>query len=358
MQFGVFDHMEQPTPSVDAGVGDGLGALYEDRLQLLEFAEDAGFARYHKAEHHFTVLDSAPSAMVFFAAASQRTKRIRLGSLASLLPFYNPLRLIEEICAVDHLTGGRLDVGAGKGISPIEHAIWGNDPEAAVARTREVLGILRAGLSTSRLSHAGDGFVFQDAPLVMAPVQKPHPPIWWPGNAEFAGAHRLNTVVAGPQAAVKAQVARYRELVAACEDDWNPGVRMPVVGAMRHIFVGPSRRAALERAREAWRAYDLNLASLWRARGVTPVGSPTFDGDLDRALAANLVVAGAADDVVAHVRSLRDEARLDYFVGAFAWGDLTRDEYMASMALFADAVIRPLGDGHCEQDGLSLQDPS
>ncbi|HWF01388.1 MAG TPA: LLM class flavin-dependent oxidoreductase [Caulobacteraceae bacterium] len=342
MQFGIFDHMEQLAPRPGEGPGEGLGALYEERLRMLEFADAAGFARYHKAEHHFTVLDSAPSAMLFFAAASQRTKRIRLGSLASLLPFYHPLRLIEEICAIDHLTGGRLDIGAGKGISPVEHVIWGNDPDAAAARTVEALTILRSGLTSSRLDHAGPGFAFQDAPLVMAPVQKPHPPIWWPGNAAFAASHRLNTVVAGPQAAVKAQVARYRELVAACEDDWNPGVARPIVGAMRHIYVGPTRAAALERAREAWKAYDANLASLWRARGGEPVGSPTLDGDLDKAMEANLVVAGDADDVVAHVRSLRDEADLDYFVGTFAWGDLTHAEYMASIALFADAVVRPL----------------
>ena len=127
MQFGIFDHMEQR--------GGELGVLYEQRLQMLEYADAAGFARYHKAEHHFTTLDAAPSAMVFLAAASQRTKRIRLGSLVSLLPFYHPVRFIEEVCALDHLSGGRLDVGIGKGISPIEHRLWGNPDEEAVART-------------------------------------------------------------------------------------------------------------------------------------------------------------------------------------------------------------------------------
>jgi alkanesulfonate monooxygenase SsuD/methylene tetrahydromethanopterin reductase-like flavin-dependent oxidoreductase (luciferase family) len=342
MQFGIFDHMEQRSPEPGAGLGEGLGALYEERLRMLEFAEAAGFARYHKAEHHFTVLDSAPSSMVFLAAASQRTERIRLGSLVALLPFYHPLRLVEEICAVDHLTGGRLDVGVGKGISPVEHGLWGIEPEAAGARTSEMLGIIRAGLTNSRLTHAGAAYTFDNVPMVMAPIQKPHPPIWWPGNVEVAGAHRLNTVVAGPQAAVKAQVARYRDLVANCADDWNPGVAAPIVGATRHVFIGSDRRAALERAREAFRSYDFNLGSLWRARGLEPVKGPTMNGDFDRALAANVVLAGDADDALAHVKALRDDALLDYFVGAFAWGDLTHEETMASLALFADAVVRPL----------------
>ncbi len=343
MKFGIFDHMEQRVPA-GGQPGDDLGALYEERLRMLEFADAAGFVRYHKAEHHFTVLDSAPSAMVFLAAAAQRTKRIRLGSLVSLLPFYHPLRLIEEICAVDHLSGGRLDVGVGKGVSPIEHSLWGNDPDDAVARTMEVLAILRAGLTTDRLSHAGDGFVFDDVPLVMAPAQKPHPPLWYPGNVELAGAHRLNTVIAGPPSAVKARIERYRELVASCTEDWNPGVSAPIIGATCHVFVADTRGAALERAREAWRVFDANLMHLWRARGVTPsMGNPAMNGDFDKALAANLVVAGSADEVRAHVEALQGEAGLDYFVGAFAWGDLTHDETMASLSLFCDAVVRPLG---------------
>lgn len=343
MKFGIFDHMEQ-RPSAGGRLGDGLGTLYEERLQMLEFADAAGFARYHKAEHHFTVLDSAPSAMVFLAAAAQRTKRIRLGSLVSLLPFYHPLRLIEEICMVDHLSGGRLDVGVGKGISPVEHRLWGNEPDEAVECTMEVLDILRAGLTTDRLSHAGSDFAFDGVPLVMRPVQTPHPPIWYPGNVELAGAHRLNTVIAGPPSAVKARIERYRALVASCSDDWNPGVANPIIGATCHVYMAGTRAAALERAREAWRVLDSNLMSLWRACDVTPpAGNPAMNGDFDRALAANLVLAGTADEVRTHVEALRDEACLNYFVGAFAWGDLTHDEAMASLTLFCDAVLRPLG---------------
>ena len=343
MEFGVFDHMEQGAAAPGARLGEQLGALYEERLRMLELADEAGFARYHKAEHHFTVLDSAPSSAVFLAAASQRTRRIRLGSLVSLLPFYHPLRLIEEICALDHLTGGRLDVGVGKGISPAEHRLWGNPPEEAAARMAEVLGIVRAGLAADRLSHAGAAYRFDDVPMTMAPLQKPHPPLWYPGNVEFAGAHRLNTVIGGPPAAVKAQAARFRELVGAAEIDWNPGVSDPIVGATRHVYLATSRDEAVDRARQAWRRYHENLTSLWTAQGIAPSGAgPTLGGDFDRALSLDLVLAGTADDALAHVSGLRDAAQIDYFVGAFAWGDLSHAETMASLALFADAVIRPL----------------
>jgi alkanesulfonate monooxygenase SsuD/methylene tetrahydromethanopterin reductase-like flavin-dependent oxidoreductase (luciferase family) len=343
VKFGIFDHMEQAAAPPGARLGEQLGLLYEDRLRMLELADEAGFARYHKAEHHFTVLDSAPSSAVFLAAASQRTKRIRLGSLVSLLPFYHPLRLIEEICALDHLTAGRLDVGVGKGISPVEHRLWGNPPEEAMARTLETLAIVQAGLTSERLTHAGAAYGFDDVPLTMSPLQKPHPPFWYPGNVEFAGAHRLNTVVGGPPAAVKAHVARYRELVAQSSSDWNPGVRDPIIGATRHIYIAANRDEAVDRARQAWRRYHENLTSLWRAHGIAPSGAgPTLGGDFDRALSLDLVLAGTPDDALAHVNALRDGARLDYFVGAFAWGDLSHAETVASLTLFADAVVRPL----------------
>lgn len=332
MQFGIFDHMEVR--------GGELGALYEERLRMLEAAEACGFARYHKAEHHFTPLDAAPSSSVFLAAASQRTRRIRLGALVLLLPFYHPVRLIEEICALDHLTGGRLDVGVGRGISPIEHRLWGNVAEDAAARTVDAIEILRAGLTGPRLTHASAWHTFNDLPMTMTPVQRPHPPLWYPGNVEFAGTHRLNTVVGGPNGAVKAQVARFRALTAQAATDWNPGVAVPIIGATRHIFVAPTRAQALERARPAWTRYDDNLMSLWRAHGVTTPGpSPTMNGDFDAALAANVALVGTPDDMRDHVTALREDAGLDYFVGAFAWGDLTHAETLSSMQLFADAVI-------------------
>ena len=332
MQFGIFDHMEQR--------GSDLSTLYEERLQMLEYADAAGFTRYHKAEHHFTPLDAAPSAMVFLAAASQRTKRIRLGSLVSLLPFYHPVRFIEEVCALDHLSGGRYDLGIGKGISPIEHRLWGHADEEAMPRTVEAIEILRKGLTSERLSHAGAFHSFDQLPMLMTPRQHPHPPLWYPGNVQFAGAHRLNTVVGGPLAAVKAQVIRFHELVADARLDWNPGVAAPVIGATRHIYVAATREAAHTRARIAWKRYDENLSKLWRANGIEPLMSPSLKGNFELAIGANVLLAGTSEDVRQHVDALRQEARLDYFVGAFAWGDLTHEEVMGSMRLFSDGVMR------------------
>src|ERR671925_1834979 len=141
--FGVFDW-------IDRGRAP-LRQLYEERLQLLEVADAAGFFCYHLAEHHATPLGMAPSPALFLTAAAQRTRRIRLGPLVYLLPLYHPLRLIEEVCMLDHLSGGRLDLGVGRGVSPYELAYWNVPFLEAVAMCEEALDVILRGLRGGRL---------------------------------------------------------------------------------------------------------------------------------------------------------------------------------------------------------------
>ena len=113
--FGISDWIDRSTAP--------LHQLYKDRLQLLELADAAGFFCYHLAEHHATPLGIAPSPALVLIAAAQRTQRIRLGPLVYLLPLYNPLRLIEEVCMLDQLSDGRLELGVGRGVTPYRAAL-------------------------------------------------------------------------------------------------------------------------------------------------------------------------------------------------------------------------------------------
>src|ERR1051325_779436 len=142
LQFGIFDHLERrPDVSHDQ--------QYDERLELLARADALGFYGYHLAEHHQSRLCMAPSPSVFLSAAARHTRRLRLGALVYCLPLYHPLRLIEEICMLDHLSGGRLQVGVGRGITAIEHTYWGLSPAEAQARQDETLAILARGLSSN-----------------------------------------------------------------------------------------------------------------------------------------------------------------------------------------------------------------
>src|SRR5258707_5160770 len=84
----------------------------------------------------------APSPALFLTAATQRTRRIRLGPLVYLLPLYDPLRLIEEVAMLDQLSGGRLELGVGRGVSPYELRNFGVDPEHSRAMFDEAQSLL------------------------------------------------------------------------------------------------------------------------------------------------------------------------------------------------------------------------
>ena len=166
VEFGMSDWIDRNTGTT--------AQLYEERLQLIEAADRAGFFGYHVAEHHGTPLGMAPSPAVFLAAVAQRTSRIRFGPLAFLLPLYNPLRLIEEICMLDHLSGGRIELGISRGVSPYELACFGVDPAASREIFDEALDVLRAGMTQPVLNHHGAHYQFDAVPMAIQPLQKPY----------------------------------------------------------------------------------------------------------------------------------------------------------------------------------------
>ncbi|MEZ5226315.1 MAG: LLM class flavin-dependent oxidoreductase [Acidimicrobiales bacterium] len=148
MKIGWWDHFEQLR-------GVPLAQQYDERLQLLQIADAAGFHGYHIAEHHLTPLDMAPSPLMFLTAAARVTEQIRLGTLVLVLPLYHPVRLLQELYMLDHLSHGRLMPGVGKGVRDVEHEWFGHDQSEVRDRFDECLAILQSALATDRLDFHG-----------------------------------------------------------------------------------------------------------------------------------------------------------------------------------------------------------
>ena len=119
---------------------------YEQRLKVIEAFDRAGFYAYHVAEHHFTPLGMAPSPSVFLSAIAQRTKRLRFGTFVYALPVHHPLRVLEEICMLDHMSGGRLEIGFGRGSVPYEISYYGQNAEERQQIYAERLELILQGL--------------------------------------------------------------------------------------------------------------------------------------------------------------------------------------------------------------------
>ncbi len=340
MKFGIFDHLDRRD--------EPLGAFYDDRLEMAAAYEAAGFHCYHIAEHHATPLGMAPSPNVFLAAVARRTTRLRFGPLVYLLPMYHPVRLAEEICMLDHLSGGRIDVGVGRGISPHEVAFYGVAPDDRQEMFEEALELLMKSLTSRRLSHDGKWYQIPDTPIELGPLQSPHPPLWYgAGNehgAEFAARRGMNMVTLGANERVKELVARYLELWDATRDDplrAGSPVEEPLAGVGRHLFVADTDAEAERLARPAYVHWYDSVAKLWREHGGAPVTGMLIES-YDEARRIGVAVCGSPETVRAELGAQAADIGFNYLVSQLAWGCLTHDQEMHSLDLFTAEVMPAL----------------
>ena len=332
MDFGVFDHLDRS--------GRPLTEYYEDRLKIVEAYDRTGFHAYHLAEHHATPLGMAPSPSVFLAAVAERTRSLRFGTLVYALPLHHPLRLIEEICMLDHLSGGRVDIGFGRGSSPIEIAYYGQDPADAQEIYAEGLDLILKGLTHEVLNFEGKRFSFRDVPMEIAPLQKPYPPIWYgvhsPDSAERAARRGLNTVSLDPPAETRASSERYR----ATWNETRPGAPLSRLGLGRFIVVAPSDAEAMSLARRAYPVWHDSFTFLFRLHGRSQMHPRP--ADFDTLVERGQGIAGSPATVRAFLAAQLAETGCNYVVGQFAFGDLTLDETLRSIDLFAREVMPAL----------------
>ena len=332
MQFGVFDHLDRN----DLPLRD----CYKSRLTIIEAYDRLGFYAYHVAEHHSTPLGLAPSPSVFLSAVAQRTRRLRFGPLVYALPLYHPLRMIEEICMLDQLSGGRLEIGFGRGSVPAELIYYGQSPEQAQAIYAEALELILKGLTERTLNFHGQFFRFDNVPIELEPCQKPHPPIWYgvhaPESAARAAQNGLRVVSLDPLPAVGAAFDSFR----ATWREARGQAPLPLMGLGRFVVVAETDAAALAAARRAYPVWHRSFTHLHRLHGRLNAHPrpPSFDGLTE----AGQGIAGAPDTVAAFLRAQLAGTGSNYCVGQFAFGDLTLEETQRSIELFARHVMPEL----------------
>jgi alkanesulfonate monooxygenase SsuD/methylene tetrahydromethanopterin reductase-like flavin-dependent oxidoreductase (luciferase family) len=320
-----------------------LHQLYAERLQLLEAADAAGFFGYHLAEHHATPLGMAPSPALFLTAAAQRTRRIRLGPLVYLLPLYNPLRLIEEVCMLDHLSGGRLELGIGRGVSPYELAYFGVDPTRTRPIFDEALAVLVAGLTHERLTFEGQHYQYHDVPMELHPMQQPYPPLWYPTHVpesvRYAARHGYHFVTQGAAAHARENVDLYWQTWEAHRQEpgrLNGHVVAPKVGIGRLVVVADTdaeARAATHAAHEHWYR---SITKLWHDHD-----DHSIDGLFawEPSLQGETILCGTPARVREQMARLLEVSGCNYVICAFAWGTLSHAQALHSLRLFAEEVM-------------------
>jgi alkanesulfonate monooxygenase SsuD/methylene tetrahydromethanopterin reductase-like flavin-dependent oxidoreductase (luciferase family) len=337
VKFGVFDHMD------DAGVP--LGELFARRLRLVEAYDRAGIHGYHLAEHHATPLGCAASPGLFLAAVAQRTQRLRFGPLVYLLPFYHPLRLIEEICMLDHMSAGRFLLGIGRGVSPFETAAFGLDFRETQEMYHEAFELVLKGLSVDVLTFEGKFYRFRDVPMILQPLQRPHPPLWYgttiPENVDWPAANDVNIAIIALPDTARAMIERYKAVRARLGKDPHS---QPLMGVARHLVVADTDEEARRIARRAYPRWRASFRWLFQRHGVEPriIGlyPETFDGLED----IRNGIAGSPRTVREFIAADIKATGTNYFMSWFAFGDMTAEESLRSFELFAQDVMPAFAD--------------
>jgi alkanesulfonate monooxygenase SsuD/methylene tetrahydromethanopterin reductase-like flavin-dependent oxidoreductase (luciferase family) len=333
MKFGAFDHVDDS--------GQPLSIHLENRLKMTEVYDRCGLFGYHVAEHHGTPLGHAPSPSLYLAAVAQRTQRLHFGPMVYLLPLYHPIRLIEEICMLDQMSKGRLLLGVGRGVSPIEQAFYGVDMTQTAPVYRESLEIILQGLQNDSLSYEGTQFRFDKVPMTIRPYQQPHPPLWYgalhPDSMVWAAENDVNVMTLGLTDQLKVVADRFK---AEWKKLGKPEAALPRIGVSRHMVIAPTDKEARAIAKSGYKMWHDSFAKLWYDNGLpVPFVESIYPEDWDQLQEIGNGFAGTPEGARAYVAEEVEKTGINYFAAWFMFGDIGLADATRSVEAFSEHVM-------------------
>ena len=377
MRFGYFDNLQDPTQKRD--YSDLIAEMRERAL----LCEEAGMEIFWLPEHHFSIWgrELLPNPLMMAADLAARTHRIRLGLGAAIIGFWHPLRLAEDLALLDHLSGGRLEIGVGRGNYGLEASNLNpladpNKPAMNLKVFLETLGVLRKALSEERFSYKGEiyqfpapGFKADKAHTVNDPAyvdpetgelakltiyprpkQRPLPPMWQMVSEAHdairgAAALDMGVVMWRPSLnEIKLRARVYKEAHDAAFGRNIPlGAKIAVV---RDTFVADSDAEARRIAEEACMG-ALNFAN-WRGPQIYLDPGESLSAESEASLKKRLsyefvaprsLFFGAADTVADSIVRLAKKTGIEHLIFKCGWPGLAHEETMRCLRRLSEEVL-------------------
>jgi len=344
MRFGTY-HVFQCPPGQDAA------RVMAEEVARAELADALGFDDVWVPEQHFSPYCLAGDALLLAGNLAARTRRVRIGTAVVNLTFTHPLRFVERVALLDHLTGGRVDVGVGRGYQFPQYGVFGVPIDETRAIFDEALDVVLRAWRGEDFTYEGKYFRIPNVRIWPAPIQPPGSVLLHAVNSPESMARAIErglpALMARPLSPFAEQVdefARYRDALVAAGTDPEPVLARASV--LKYAFLAPTRREARTLARDALE-WDLGILQhlttptttamprgyeLYEKRGGR-LPEYAYDDWLE-----NVLLFDDPDGCAEKITRLRDAGvrRLLLWMGP---GGLSHELLVRSMRLFADQVM-------------------
>lgn len=329
-------------------------ARFAELWRELELCDALGFDYGFAVEHHNDPLESlSPSPPLYIAYGAARTRRLRLGALGWVVPLYDPLRVVEEVVALDNAVAGRLEVGLVSGALPAHFAPFKGDFERRRERAVEGYQLLKAACaSPAGFSFRGPFHSYDDVALPMPPYQQPHPPVWFetrhPPTLAYLAAEGVHTgyVHYVPRDEMAAVYSEYLQRWRAAGHAQPPNINYWTL-----VYVDETDDRAWEIAGPSWAYTYTHIAPLdgliqSRLRRGEHRGAALLQHFTDPAYLRehDVGLIGSPETVAHKLRAYAREGLFNTLLGEFNFGVLAEEQVLRSIRLFGEEVIPRLRD--------------
>ena len=355
--------------------------LLSEIREIADYCDNNKWDSIWFTEHHFSHegMEICPNPILLSADIAARTKKIRIGQAATIITFWNPIRIAEDIALLDNLSNGRVEAGIGRGIYGRE--ALNINPEADTKNNEknfklfeETISILKKAWSQKFFNHKGDFYTYptpnfkwehdmsppnkdfmdvsskilKKISIVPRPIQKPYPPLWQVvdsnSSIEWAARNGINTIMWIPTVkTLKQRFQVYKDARSKAEKkniDLGEGICL-----VRDMFIANSMEEAEEKAGEQMVNY-IKWVCHWRGLGnhLNPNEElPKTENKLDllnyEFLHKRNMLFGTVDYVISKIEELETELNLKYLQVWSNFPGVKHKDCMNSIDLFTKKII-------------------